>query len=81
MRQACLAGGGKRYASGCWLGVGGLGGWGVGAGLHSGSDQGQKFEDCPSADLNKHQDPGYQGGAATQRKRKRWSFPTPTPPG
>ena len=29
-------------------------GWGMGGGLHSGSDQGQEFKDHPSADLNKH---------------------------
>ena len=27
-------------------------GLGMGRGLHSGSDQGQEFEDCTSADLN-----------------------------
>ena len=29
-------------------------GWGMGLGLHSGSDQGQEFKDYPSTDLNKH---------------------------
>ena len=31
-------------------------GWGLGSGLHSDSDLGQEFDDCPYADLNKHQD-------------------------
>ena len=45
-RQACVTGGGVRIASGPWVGDG--------IGLHSDSDQGQEFEDCPSADLNTH---------------------------
>ena len=43
-RQACLTSGGARIASG----------WGLGRGLPSDSDQGQEFEDSPSADLNTH---------------------------
>ena len=69
--------------------VGG-GGGGMGQGLHSGSDQGQEFKDRPSADLNKHhgssslipygQKLSYWIPRRSYylRKRKRWSFPTPT---
>ena len=31
-------------------------GWGMGRGLHSGSDQGQELKDHPSTHLNKHRD-------------------------
>ena len=41
-------------------------GWGMEGGLHSGSDQGQEFENHLSADLNT----GYQGGATIPRKEE-----------
>ena len=44
-------------------------GWGVGLGLRSDLDQGQEFEDCPSADLNTHLT-GSQGGASTLIKEE-----------
>ena len=45
-RQPCLTVGGVRIASGHWVGDE--------IGLHSDSDQGQEFEDRPSADVNTH---------------------------
>ena len=41
----------------------------MGGGLHSDSDQGQEFEDRPSADLNTHLT-RPQGGAATPRREE-----------
>ena len=61
IRQASLTSGGVRIASGHWVGDE--------IGLHSDSDQGQEFEDRPSADLNTHLI-RYQGGAATPRKEE-----------
>ena len=66
--QGCLTSGGKRYASGLWMGGG--------EGLQSDSDLGLEFEDCPSADLNAYLT-GYQGGAIKERGRG-VSFPIPT---
>ena len=60
--------GGRRYASGHWVGDG--------CGLCSGSDQGQVYKDHPSADLNKHPDSPsltLQGQILSYRTPK-WRF-------
>ena len=56
-----MTSGGVRIASGI--------GWRMGLDLQSDSDQGQEFEDQPSADLNT-QFTGYQGVAANPRKEE-----------
>ena len=88
MKQTCLTSGSTGSASGYWVGDG------VSSAFRfrSGSS-GQELKDHPSADFNKHcyssslalkgqiLFTGYQEGSTTQRKRRRQSFPTPTPIG
>ena len=50
-------------------------GWGMRLGLHSDSDQGQEFEDRPSADLNTHLMDTKEELLLLERKRQ--SFQTP----
>lgn len=56
-------------------------GWRMGCGLRSGSDQGQEFEDCPSADLNTHLTDTTDGLLLRKREEVIFADPTPTPLG